>query len=55
MPHIELVMEIDSSLLELLLHSLMQLQCTLDDIVLLVFDTLLEVSEVTIQDGGIDD
>jgi hypothetical protein len=55
MPDIELVMEIDSSFLETLLHGLMQLQSTLDDVLFLVLDTLLEVSEMTIQNGGVND
>lgn len=55
MPDIKLVMEIDSGFLETLLHGLMQLQSTLNNVLFLVLDTLLERSEMTIQDGGVND
>ena len=50
MPDIELVMEVDSCFLEFLLHGLMELKSTLDNIILLVLDALFEISEVTVED-----
>ena len=55
MPDIELVMEVDSCFLESLLHSLMQLKSTLDDVLSLILDTLLESREMTVKDGRVDD
>jgi hypothetical protein len=48
-------MEIDSSLLETFLHSLMQLQGTLNDVLFLIFNTLFEIGEMTIQNGRVND
>jgi hypothetical protein len=55
MPYIKLIMEVNSCLLELLLHLHMQLQGPFDYVVLLFFDALLEIEEMTIEDRVIDD
>ncbi len=55
MSHIKFVMEINCGLLEPLLHSLMQLQSPFNNIILLVFDTLLEVKEMSVQNRAVYD
>ncbi len=55
MSHIKFVMEINRGLLEPLLHSLMQLQSPFNNIILLVFDTLLEVKEMSVQNRAVYD